>query len=108
MKRTDFIQTREDIIANIKTLYSYLNGDFGDDYKAWAVDKMKRGHNFVVEIITQKINTSKNLVMEDKPTTILKLIINYMWTTDLTNYFKRKQVNLVFLVATKNTGSLMV
>jgi MoxR-like ATPase len=55
MKRTDFIQTREDIIANIKTLYSYLNGDFGDDYKAWAVDKMKRGHNFVVEIIDGKV-----------------------------------------------------
>ncbi len=51
MERIDFIVTREDVVANIRTLYSYLNGDFGDDYKAWAVDKMKRGHNFVVEII---------------------------------------------------------
>ena len=26
MERIDFIDTREDVIANIKTLYSYLNG----------------------------------------------------------------------------------
>ncbi len=55
MERIDFIDTREDVIANIKTLYSYLNGDFGEAYKAWAVDKMKRGRNFVVEIIDGKV-----------------------------------------------------
>ena len=27
MKRTDYIETREDIISNIETLYSYLHGE---------------------------------------------------------------------------------
>lgn len=34
MERTDYIETREDIIYNIKTLYSYLHGDSGEDYKS--------------------------------------------------------------------------
>ncbi len=51
----DFIATREDIILNIKTLYSYLRGEQGDEYKTWAVEKMTRGKNFVVEIINSKI-----------------------------------------------------
>lgn len=55
MDRSDFIETREDIILNIKTLYSYLKGEQGDEYKTWAVDKMTRGKNFVVEIIDSKL-----------------------------------------------------
>lgn len=27
MDRTDFIETRDDVIHNIQTLYSYLNGE---------------------------------------------------------------------------------
>ena len=55
MERHDFIETREDIILNIKTLCSYLKGEEGDEYKTWAVEKMTRGKNFVVEIIDSKI-----------------------------------------------------
>ena len=51
MDRFDFIETREDIIQNIKTLSSYLKGEKGIDYKVWATEKMMRGKNFVVEII---------------------------------------------------------
>ena len=39
MERTDYIEKREDIISNIETLYSYLHGESGEDYKQWAVDK---------------------------------------------------------------------
>ena len=43
------------MIANVRTLYSYLSGEDGIESKAWAIDKMKRGKNFVVEIIDDKI-----------------------------------------------------
>ena len=51
MERTDYIEKREDIISNIETLYSYLHGESSEDYKQWAVDKLKRGKNMVVEIV---------------------------------------------------------
>lgn len=55
MERTDYIEKREDIISNIETLYSYLHGESGEDYKQWAVDKLKRGKNMVVEVINGHI-----------------------------------------------------
>ena len=55
MERTDFIKTKDDIICNIMTLYSYLKGELGNEYKNWAIDKMVRGKNFVVEVIDSKI-----------------------------------------------------
>lgn len=55
MERTDYIEKREDIISNIETLYSYLHGERGEDYKQWAVDKLKRGKNMVVEVINGHI-----------------------------------------------------
>lgn len=51
MERTDYIEKREDIISNIETLYSYLHGESGEDYKQWAVDRLKLGKNMVVEVI---------------------------------------------------------
>lgn len=51
MERTDYIETREDIISNIKTLYSYLHGNSGEDYKSWAIEKLRLGRNMVIEII---------------------------------------------------------
>ena len=51
MKRTDYIEKREDVISNIKTLHSYLHDESGEDYKQWAIDELKRGKNMVVEVI---------------------------------------------------------
>ena len=34
MERTDFIKTKDDIICNIMTLYSYLKGELGNEYRA--------------------------------------------------------------------------
>ena len=55
MERNDIIKTRDEVIANVRTLYSYLSGEEGEGSKAWAIDKMKRGKNFVVEIIDDRI-----------------------------------------------------
>lgn len=55
MDRVDFINSRDDIIQNIKTLYSYLSGGFDEGCKNWAIQKMTRGKNYVVEIIGNKI-----------------------------------------------------
>lgn len=55
MDRFDFIESREDIILNIKTLYSYLNGEYGTDYRTWAIKRMTVGKNYVIEIINDKI-----------------------------------------------------
>lgn len=55
MERTDYIETRQDIISNIETLYSYLHGDNGEDNKSWAIDKLVRGKNIVAEIINGRV-----------------------------------------------------
>ena len=55
MERTDYIVNREDIISNIETLYSYLRGESGEEYKSWAVSRLKQGKNMVVEIINNQI-----------------------------------------------------
>lgn len=55
MERTDYIETREDIISNIETLCTYLHGDSAEEYQSWAIDKLKRGKNMVVEIINGQI-----------------------------------------------------
>lgn len=56
MERTDFISTREEVIRNICTMYSYLDGAYGEDDKQWAIDKMKRGRNYVVEVIDGRLS----------------------------------------------------
>lgn len=55
MDRHDFIETKDDIIRNITTLYSYLIGELGNEYKYWAIEKMVQGKNFVVEVIDSKV-----------------------------------------------------
>ena len=50
MDRFDTIKTRDDVIQNIKTLYSYLS-DGNEDHYQWAIERLKKGKNYVVEII---------------------------------------------------------
>ena len=42
MERNDFVETRDEVIANLSTLHSYLCDKFGAEYKEWALDKLKR------------------------------------------------------------------
>ena len=51
MDRDDFIETRDDVIKNIKTLYSYLNDRQDESTCQWAIDRFKSGRIYVTEII---------------------------------------------------------
>lgn len=51
MDRFDFIESREDVIYNIKTLYSYLSDEGDIERFRWAKDIFSRGRVYVVEII---------------------------------------------------------
>lgn len=55
MDRNDFIETREDIVQNIKTLYSYLDGKVDSEHKDWAIQRMSQGKNYVVEVVDSQI-----------------------------------------------------
>lgn len=55
MDRNDFIETREDIVQNIKTLYSYLDGKVDSEHKDWAIQKMSQGKNYVIEVVDSQI-----------------------------------------------------
>lgn len=55
MDRNDFIETREDIVQNIKTLYSYLDGKVDNEHKDWAIQRMSQGKNYVIEVVDSQI-----------------------------------------------------
>ena len=55
MDRNDFIETREDILQNIKTLYSYLDDKVDDEHKDWAIQRMSHGKNYVIEVVDSQI-----------------------------------------------------
>lgn len=55
MYRNDFIETREDIVQNIKTLYSYLDGKVDSEHKDWAIQRMSQGKNYVIEVVDSQI-----------------------------------------------------
>lgn len=55
MDRNDFIETREDIVKNIKTLYSYLDGKVDSEHKDWAIQRMSQGRNYVIEVVDSQI-----------------------------------------------------
>ena len=55
MDRNDFIEMREDIVQNIKTLYSYLDGKVDCEHKDWAIQRMSQGKNYVIEVVDSQI-----------------------------------------------------
>lgn len=77
MKRTDYIESREDVIKNMQTLYAYLDGEDGDEYKKWAKDIMTRGKNYVVEVIDNQIYFSPSRFAGYKDNTKDKHEINH-------------------------------
>ena len=60
MDRIDFIETREDIVQNIKTLYSYLDGKVDNEHKDWAIQRMSQGKNYVIEVVDSQIPQIRN------------------------------------------------
>lgn len=89
MERTDYIETREDIISNIETLYSYLHGESGEDSMSWAVDKLKRGKNMVVEVINDKICFAPSRFVGYQSNTKEKHEANHGDGTDTDNRIKQ-------------------
>ena len=72
MDRIDFIESRDDVIQNINTLYSYLdNGDNDETYR-WAASRMKNGRMYVVEIIDSHICFGPSRFVGYKENTIEK------------------------------------
>lgn len=55
MDRFDFIETRDDVICNIKTLYHYLSNENDDNTYQWATSIFKKGKIYVIEIIDSHI-----------------------------------------------------
>ena len=55
MDRNDFIETREDIVQNIKTIYSYLDGKVDREHRDWAIQRMSQGRNYVIEVVDSQI-----------------------------------------------------
>ena len=55
MERNDFIETRDDVIKNIITLYSYLRTPEDEATYRWATRILKNGRVYVVEIINSQV-----------------------------------------------------
>lgn len=89
MDRSDFIESRNDVINNIKTLYSYLNGEKGTSYQNWAMDRMKLGANFVVEVIDNHLYFSPSRFTGYKDNSKEQHEINYGDGLDTDKIFKR-------------------
>ncbi len=45
------IESREEVVENIKTLYGYLRGEKGENHRLWAIDRMSQGKNYAVEVV---------------------------------------------------------
>ena len=55
MDRYDFITSKEDVVKNIKTLYSYLGNTHDAETYKWATGILKNGRIYVAEIIDSKL-----------------------------------------------------
>lgn len=72
MDRFDFINSRNDVIKNVNTLYSYLDSGADDENYQWATSRMKNGRMYVVEIIDSHICFGPSRFVGYKDNTIEK------------------------------------
>ena len=92
MDRFDTIKTRDDVIQNIKTLYSYLS-DGNEDHYQWAIERLKKGKNYVVEIIDSHAYFAPSRFVGYKDNTIEKHEENHgdgTQTDDILKQFYQK------------------
>lgn len=88
MDRNDFIETREDIVQNIKTLYSYLNGKVDNEHKDWAIQRMSRGSNYVIEVVDSQIYFAPSRFVGYVDNTMEKHVANHGNGTETDNKIK--------------------
>lgn len=88
MDRNDFIETREDIVQNIKTLYSYLDGKVDSEHKDWAIQRMSRGSNYVIEVVDSQIYFAPSRFVGYVDNTMEKHVANHGNGTETDNKIK--------------------
>lgn len=88
MDRNDFIETREDIVQNIKTLYSYLDGKVDSEHKDWAIQRMSRGSNYVIEVVDFQIYFAPSRFVGYVDNTMEKHVANHGNGTETDNKIK--------------------
>ena len=76
MERTDFIESRVDVVKNIYTLYSYANSSEAED-KEWAIQRFSKGKWFVVEPFGDTLLFAPSRFVGYKNNTREKHISNY-------------------------------
>ena len=105
MDRFDFIETRDDVIRNIKTLYHYLSDENDDDTYQWASSIFKNGRIYVIEIIDSHICFSPSRFVGYKDNTKDKHKENHgdgNQTNDvLKNYYQKVQDDRLDIVFQK-------
>lgn len=105
MDRFDFIETRDDVIRNIKTLYHYLRDEKDDDTYQWATSIFKNGRIYVIEIIDSHICFSPSRFVGYKDNTKDKHQENHgngNQTNDvLKNYYQKVQDDRLDIVFQK-------
>ena len=105
MDRFDFIETRDDVIRNIKTLYHYLSDENDVDTYQWASSIFKNGRIYVIEIIDSHICFSPSRFVGYKDNTKDKHTENHgdgNQTNDvLKNYYQKVQDDRLDIVFQK-------
>ena len=72
MERFDLIESREDVIHNIKTLYSYFSNREDDECFNWATRRFRSGRNYVVEVIDSHVHFAPSRFVGYRNNTIQK------------------------------------
>ena len=105
MDRFDFIETRDDVIRNIKTLYHYLSDENDVDTYQWASSIFKNGRIYVIDIIDSHICFSPSRFVGYKDNTKDKHKENHgdgNQTNDvLKNYYQKVQDDRLDIVFQK-------
>lgn len=55
MARYDYVKSRDEVIRNIQTLYNYLEEPNGSKHRTWALNRIKMGAGFIVELIGKQL-----------------------------------------------------
>lgn len=91
MDRTDFIESRADVVKNIYTLYSYAKSPIIED-KQWALQRFKQGRWYVVEPFGNTLLFAPSRFVGYKNNTKEKHIANHGHGTQTNN--KLRELNL--------------
>lgn len=93
MDRYDFIETREEVIENIQTLYTYLDNTENSENYDWAANILKNGRTYVVEVIGSKLYFAPSRFIGYKANTVEKHQENHgdgTQTNDIIEEFYQK------------------